>query len=284
MNCLYSTRFSFTDFLCICVFLDILHLFTSLENPTDDVQRDGTHAEFSFELLESDLSQQDDRVNIEDDEAMDVSNDDEENDVEINDDEIVDSWLEGMTEITTDVIPDQAMVNSLLRKCRALVSMIKRSTVLTNYFDDERKKAKIKRNLCHDVKTRWNSTFHLIDGLLVLREVIERLFSAKHRLSIARTNIDKISSLELKSDDWSLLSNLHQALRPFFHATKALSGSSYPSIGFSYYIYIRLKNFLEDHSKKDNQVLKLLKSLLLKQLVHYFEDDDEQLQLLKVCM
>ena len=90
--------------------------------------------------------------------------------------------------------------------------------------------------------------------------------------------------VRLKDDDWSLLSNLHQALRPFFHATKALSGSSYPSIGFSYYIYIRLKNFLEDHSKKDNQVLKLLKSLLLKQLVHYFEDDDEQLQLLKVCM
>jgi hypothetical protein len=263
----------------------MLSFLLSLEHPVNDVDRDGDNAGTPRESVGSDQLQYDGRpITEQSEEMMDLSNenDGDDDDFDINDDDIVDNWLEGVTESMADIIPDQAMINSLLKKCRALVSMIKRSTILTNYFDEERKKANLKRNLCHDVKTRWNSTFHLIDSLLVLREVIERLFNAKHQLSITQDKIQKISNLELKSDDWTLLSNLHQLLRPFFHATRALSGRSYPSIGFSYYIYIRLKNFLQDHSKKDNSIMKRLKHLLLKQLVHYFEDDEAQFQLLKV--
>lgn len=255
-----------------------------LEQLSNDVEQDGEHAELAHELDPNNSSQENSRVDRENEEAMDITNDDEENDDEISDDEIIDNWLDGITESAVDIIPDQVMVNNLLRKCRSLISMIKRSTILTNFFDEERKKAHVKRNLSYDVKTRWNSTFHLIDSLLVLREVIDKLFNAKHRLSITQDKIDKISSLELKSDDWSLLSNLNQILRPFFHATRALSGRSYPSIGFAYYIYLRLKNFLQDHSKKDNPIARRLKTLLLKQLVHYFEEDETQLQLLKVRM
>ena len=248
------------------------------------MEREDEHVELADEFVANNSTEESSRLDRENEEAMDLTNDDEDNDDEISDDEIVDNWLEGITESAADIIPDQAMVNNLLKKCRSLISMIKRSTVLTNFFDEERKRARVQRNLSYDVKTRWNSTFHLIDSLLVLREVIEKLFNSKQRLSITQDKIDKISSLELNSDDWSLLSNLNQILRPFFHATRALSGRSYPSIGFAYYIYLRLKNFLQDHSKKDNPIAKRLKMLLLKQLVHYFEEDEMQLQLLKVCL
>ena len=223
------------------------------------------------------------RLNLdEEEEPMEVSSDGEEDVVDINDDEITDDWAEGVNESGIDIVPDQEMINNLLKKCRRLISMIKRSTILTAYFDKERKRSNIKRNLCYDVKTRWNSTFHLIDSILALREVIERLFNSKHQLHIKQDKIEKISRLEFKSDDWGLLLNLHYVLRPFFHATKALSGRRYPSIGFAYYLYIRLKTFLQEHSKKESAVVKRLKNLLLKQLLYYFENDDDQLELLKV--
>jgi hypothetical protein len=213
---------------------------------------------------------------------MEMSDDDLDEPLDIDDDEVVDDWMEDVNDSPIDALPDQEMVNELLRKCRGLISMIKRSTIITAYFDMLRTKLDIRRNLCHDVKTRWNSTFCLIDSFLALRDAIERLFDAKHDLHIKRAQLEKLSGFELNSDDWTTLLQLHYVLQPFFHATRAMSGRTYPSIGFSYYVIMRLKAFLQNTCKKDNLIVKRFKKLLLAKLIVYFENDDEQLALLNV--
>ena len=178
---------------------------------------------------------------------------DDDESVDIDDDEVLDNWVEGIDEAPDDTASDKELVSTLLRKCRALISLIKCSTILTAYFDSERRNFSIKRNLSIDVRTRWNSTFYLIDSLIVLRDVVERLFKSKHRLQIKQDQLNKLSNLELTSDDWIKLSQLHGILQPFFHATRAMSGRGYPTIGFAYYLIIRLKLFLQSQSKNDNR-------------------------------
>ncbi|CAM4846973.1 unnamed protein product, partial [Rotaria magnacalcarata] len=161
------------------------------------------------------------------------------------DDEIVDNWTEDAIESDVDIVHDQELIVNLFKKCRGFISMIKRSTILTLFFDNERKKLSIKRNLCYDIKSLWNTGF------------------------------------ELTTDDWVILAQLHLVLKPFFHATKAISGRRYPSIGLAFYLITRLKEFLQHHERKQNLMIKRLKQLLLVKLLFCFERDHEQPELLK---
>ncbi|CAF2116919.1 unnamed protein product [Rotaria magnacalcarata] len=224
------------------------------------------------------------RDESDDDESSETydSNDEEESLLDNNDEEFVDDWTTNVIQSDFDIACEQNMIIIVIKKCRGLVSMIKRSTIITLYFDTERKQANIKRNLCYDVKSRWNSTFSMIDSFLVLRQLIQKLFSYKHQLTIQPKQVKKLADYELTSDDWNVLLVLHSILKPFYHATKVMSGRQYPSIGLAFYLLTRLKNFLQQNDRKESSMEKRLKQLLLKQLLHYFESDDEQMELLKL--
>jgi hypothetical protein len=201
---------------------------------------------------------------------------------EVIDEEIIDNWTEGVTVSDVAITKDQEKIILLIKKCRGLVCTIKRSTNITLFFDNERKKQNIYRNLCYDIKSRWNSTYLMIDSFIALRNVIETLFYSKHFLTVPRKQLDKLTELELTADDWIMLSTLHSVLQRFFKATNALSVRNYPSIGVTFYLLTRLKNYLQYHDRTDTLLLKRLKQLILPHFTHYFESDDQQIQLLKV--
>ncbi|CAF2660165.1 unnamed protein product [Rotaria sp. Silwood2] len=117
--------------------------------------------------------------------------------------EIIDNWTEDVNQSDVDTIPDQEMIIYLLKKCRGLISTVKHFTIITLFFDNERKKLKIKRNLCHDVKSRWNSVYNMIDSLLFLREVIEKLFDYKHHLHLKPKQRMNLTRYELTNDEWN---------------------------------------------------------------------------------
>ena len=139
----------------------------------------------------------------------------------------------------------------------------------------------IKRGLSKDLRTRWNSSYIMISSCIDLRAVIEKLFSAKHHLNLRNEQIDVLTDLEISSTEWNHLDQLHCTLQGFFHATKTMSGRTYPSIGSAYFILTKLKNYLAD-DKNDNALVKRLKGSLATKLAHYFEEDRTQLNLLKV--
>ena len=158
--------------------------------------------------------------------------------------EITDYWTKGAITLDTDIACAQEMINTVLKNYRALISIIKNSTIIAPFFDIERKKSNIKRNLRYDAKSRWNSTFVIIDSFLALREVLEKFFIHKHQLNIKTKQFEKLTNLELTGDDWMMLTTLNFVLKLFLHATKAISSRQYPSIGITFYLLICLKRFL----------------------------------------
>ena len=56
------------------------------------------------------------------------------------DDEIIDNWTVDDIESDIKIVCDQEIIISLVQKCRRFVSMVKRSTIITLFFDAERKR------------------------------------------------------------------------------------------------------------------------------------------------
>ena len=261
---------------CFLLLIDLIH-------EMNDQEENMTNLDEFEDIGDMNLNITDD-LELDGSEPMDTAdfNDDEELLSNIMDEEITDNWTEDVHESDADIVYDQEIIASLLKKCRALISVIKRSTIITLFFDSERKNLNTKRNVCYDVKSRWNSTFMMVDSLLSLREIIEKLFNYKNHLDIKSTQRTNLSRFELTNEEWNLLSDLDFVLKPFFHATKVMSGRQYPSIGLSLYLLTRLKNFLQQHETSQSLIIKRLKQLLLAKFLYYFEHDSEQMQLLKV--
>jgi hypothetical protein len=195
----------------------------------------------------------------------------------------LDHWSENV-EVDPDdptLTKEQQLTLFLMKKCRRLINLIRKSSVLSLYFNHLRKILKKKRNVLRDVCTRWNSTYVMLDSLINVRPVLERLYNDKHDLNITSEQIEKLNELELTSTEWNYLNQLHHVLKKFDDATTAISAKHYPSMGLAFFILTKLKSFLTKN-KDDNPIVKNLKKLLMGKMNHYFDGNYGQLNLLKV--
>ena len=176
---------------------------------------------------------------------------------------------------------DQQLTLAVLSKCRKLINMIRKSSILTLYFNKQSETLKITRNLLRDICIRWNYSYMMIDSLIIVRPIIDKLYHDRHYLDINCNQIEKLNRLEITSGGRNHLKYLHHVLQVFYYATKLLSGSAYPSMGSAYFILAKLKNFLINNSN-NNMTVQNLKKLLLSKMIYYFEEDRIQLDLLKV--
>ncbi|CAF3405625.1 unnamed protein product [Rotaria sp. Silwood2] len=236
---------------------------------------------------EDDEDEDDNDLINEDDEDHNIStyeeDDEDDNSSNVNEqDTLEDNWGDDIEVDVHDptLAKDQQMTLSLMIKCRQLIYMIRKSSVLTAYTTRQRKLSKIKRDFIRDICNRWNSSFLMIYGLTHLRPVIEKMFNEKYDLNLKHKQIKKLNMLEISSTEWNYLNQLKHVLASFYHATKALCGSNYPSIGSTFFFINKLKLFLMK-DKEDNVIVKRLKKLLLTKMVHYFEEDRNQFNLLK---
>ncbi|CAF1168771.1 unnamed protein product [Adineta ricciae] len=113
----------------------------------------------------------------------------------------------------------------------------------------------------------------LVPGQETLSSIIPLYFDNELR----KLNIRRNSCYDVKSR-WN---TLHQVLKPFHNATTVMCDRDYPSIGRGLYFLAHLKIFLQQRRKKEPSMMKRFKQLLLAQFVVYFENDTEQVQLLK---
>ncbi|CAF3997905.1 unnamed protein product [Rotaria magnacalcarata] len=169
------------------------------------------------------------------------------------------------------------LIINLLKKCRAIATTIKRSTIISEFFRKEQALLKINKTITIDCKTRWNSTFFLIDSMIRCKAILLKLFNEKHSLSLRREHIDKLTTIELLTENWNTVSSLRLVLNPFYLATTMLSGKNYPSVGLAFHAIQKLKHFCSKEDTYQDEI-KQCKKLLLVKINHYFFNDLEQVE------
>ncbi|CAF1428121.1 unnamed protein product [Adineta ricciae] len=201
--------------------------------------------------------------------------------------DFMDNWSNDIVELmdpsTCDSI--QQHVGDVMRKSRSFAKLINKSSILMNHVSSLKKQFKINRSLQLDCKSRWNSSYHLVEGLLMYKKIIKKINSEKYDIGLNKKQTAKLSSIELNQDDWKILELIEFVLKPIVHATELVSGSKYPTIGISYFVIYQFREFLEDmtdQSINDWKLLHYMKSLLLKQVQKYFFDNLTQLKTMKI--
>jgi len=203
--------------------------------------------------------------------------------------DITDNWsidvIEELDAFTGEIIQED--IGVLMKKCRSIVKLMNKSSILMNYVVNLKKQFNICLSLQLDCKHRWSSTHHLVEVMLKYRKIINKINSEKYDIGLNKKQTNKISSIELDQFDWNMLEMIDIILRPFAQATNLISGSQYPTIGIAYFSIVQIREFLEDSNNiglNDNNMIFFiqLKQLLLKQIEKYFIGKAEQWDIMKV--
>ena len=180
---------------------------------------------------------------------------------------------------------EQDTTGKVMNRCRSFIRLVRKSSILKGQVNRMKKEFNIKRELQLDCKSRWNSSFRLVETMLIYKKLINRLNSEKDDLGLTESQTQKLASLELDKSDWLLIESLEYVLRPFLEATKLVSGRKYSTIGMSFFAVVQMHDFLEDTKSlttNNSNVTSRLKTLLLIQLNKYFVKDDVQWNMMKV--
>lgn len=194
---------------------------------------------------------------------------------------INDGWDEDVLEDNLELSYDVVSISQLMKKCRLLISLLKRSSLLKQHFERQCKQIQIHSGLNLDVRTRWNSTLRMIESFIKLKSVVSKLFNDKNEIGLSRAIVRKLQTLELSSSDWCTMKILVELLRPFDLATKLLSSQKYPTIGLCAFAIHHIKSFLEE-TENDNSTVRRLKQSLMKSMIRYIDEETEQLRLIRV--
>jgi hypothetical protein len=129
-------------------------------------------------------------------------------------------------------------ITDSIENFRLLVSFIKNSSTRTQIL----KEKCIEMNINYvkpkkDIKTRWNSTYDMLERALKLKSVFKALFDQ---------NID-FNDFRISEKDWDLFQKLNNFLKIFYEATNILSGSLYSTICVNIPIYEMIIKHLENN-------------------------------------
>jgi len=104
-----------------------------------------------------------------------------------------------------------------LTKLRRVVSSIRSSPQRRETFNGQCNSAgKTPKCLILDVRTRWNSTLMMIERALEYKDIID----------VTTSVIRELRLLTIEEEEWKLLSELTELLKPFKEATKIISTQS----------------------------------------------------------
>ena len=152
-----------------------------------------------------DTEKNDDYENYENDDDVDVDNSDDDGISSSTNQQNAscDLWQEGIEIDPNDptLAKDQQLTLAVLIKCRKLINMIRKSSILILYFNRQSETLKITRNLLRDICIVWNSSYMMIDSLIIVRPIIDKLYHDKHYLNINCNQIEKSNRLEITSGE-----------------------------------------------------------------------------------
>ena len=155
-------------------------------------------------------------------------------------------------ERATEDDPNKALFD-LLNKCRGIVSHFKHSTKSSYSLIDMQKQMNLEiLKLKQDVRTRWNSTFYML----------ERLLKLKIPLSATLPLLDSPPN-NLNSNEWLMLEDAILLLQPFEKITCILSGEAYPTLSSVIPLVLGLRTAISNKSVKTSSGNNYLKRNLM---------------------
>ena len=156
-------------------------------------------------------------------------------------------------------------VFALLKKTRAGVKFVRNHNAthesLVKQINSKNNGQRI-GGLVLDMAIRWNSTYLMINRLLMHRDLVKHLFAFPNNLDgLTEKQRKAMYSLTLQQTEWDLLTNLKQVLQPFQLATTVLSGQNYPTMASSFLVWRLLSQFLQSNPNDQPMVVALKESL-----------------------
>ncbi len=161
---------------------------------------------------------------------------------------------------------DVPALQRVLSACRKLVGHFKHSVLGMAALKDKQTQLGIPvHHLMQDVATRWNSTYFMIERLCEQRVAIYAV--------LLDTTVAKgaYKHLDLKEDQWSLLSQMESALKPLQIATTVLGLEQNSSCAI---IYPVINGLLTNHTavkEDDLPAVKRFKTILTDELKRRFK-------------
>ena len=123
----------------------------------------------------------------------------------------------------------------IIDKVRAFVIEIRRLPKKEEELSSLAEKLQVKyKKLIRDVKTKWNSTYSMLESFLTNKVIIT---------SAIFLHNGNFGNLNLTDNEWKEISIFCDYLKPFFEFTVEMSGSNYPTLG----TLLLLLNHLLDH-------------------------------------
>ncbi|KAK8957622.1 hypothetical protein KSP39_PZI001216 [Platanthera zijinensis] len=138
-------------------------------------------------------------------------------------------------------------ISSLVNIVREAVGYIRKSPLRLKSFAESAKLLGISttRGLSSDVKTRWNSTYYMLDSAFHFRYVIHDFFRK-----------DKGLVWDFGEETWQQFYKIKNILEVFESATKLFSGSSYPTCNLFLPALIAIKEVLDKSSTSDDEFIR----------------------------
>ena len=142
---------------------------------------------------------------------------------------------------------------SIVDKVRAFVVEIRKSPKKEQELSTLAQNQNIKyKKLIRDVKTRWNSTYSMLEAFLENKAIINAIVSLNNNFE----------GLSLSENEWKEIRLFCDFLKPFFEFTVEMSGSEYPTLGmlllFLDYLLDHLNANIED---KESQIPTWIKDI-----------------------
>ncbi|CAB5180528.1 unnamed protein product [Rhizophagus irregularis] len=177
-------------------------------------------------------------------------------------------YLENDNEIYNQIDQNNEIgISGVIPKLRNLVNKIHSSPLRREKFSRQCEVANLpNKELVQDVKTRWNSTFLMIERSCELREALDN----------TGTGDRDLRKWVLLDSEWCLLNEIKNLLNIFSRATEHISHGKFPTLENSVPIYNWLMDEIEKFQNDANIKIEVKNAALkaMEKLKKYYKDTD----------
>jgi hypothetical protein len=132
-------------------------------------------------------------------------------------------------------------ISAFMGKCRTIGSTIRKSSILSERIHTLGGDSSIKAGLVIDMRVRWNSSYKMLQRILLYQSILEKLYDELDSLpGVTVAQRKKLFDSRITGNDWHLVQALRRVLERFDEATEVLCGRKYPTLSLAYAIIISL--------------------------------------------